>query len=51
MRDFFHTGLNVSRTDLEFAVNGVNKHLFVSDNLGKRGNDGKSKGQATKTIP
>ena len=49
-RNFFHTGLNVSRDDLDFAVNGVRKHLFVSDNNGKRGNDGKSVGQATKTI-
>ena len=49
-RNFFHTGLNVSRNDLDFAVNGVRKHLFVSDNNGKRGSDGKSVGQATKTI-
>jgi len=50
MRDFFHTGLNVSRSDVAFAVNGVNKHLFVSSNLGRRGNDAKSKGQAVSTI-
>jgi len=50
MRDFFHTGLNVSRSDVEFAVNGVTKHLFVSSLIGARGADGKSKGQSVNTI-
>ena len=50
MRDFFHTGLNVSRSDIEFAVNGLTTHMFVDNNNGKRGNDGMSVDQAMFTI-
>jgi len=49
-RNFFHTGLNVSRNDIAFAVNGVTVHMFVSSNNGKRGNDGFSVDQAMVAI-
>lgn len=49
-RDFFHTGLNVSRSDIEFAVNGVTTHMFVDSNNGAHGNDSMSVDQATNTI-
>ena len=51
MRDFFHTGLNVSRSDLEgmHSMNTPGQKFYVSRNVGTSG-DGSSWGQSFKTI-
>ena len=51
MRDFFHTGLNVSRSDLEgmHSMNTPGQKFYVSRNVAISG-DGSSWGQSFKTI-